>query len=33
MIFQTHLRVLDHVSYDTSELFNCFVTFVHLMEE
>ena len=28
MTFQTHLCVLDHVSYDTGEFFNCFVTFV-----
>ena len=33
MIFQTHLRVLDHVSYDTGEFFNCLVTFVHPMEK
>ena len=26
MIFQTHLHVLNHVSYDTGEFFNCFVT-------
>ena len=33
MIFQTHLRVLDYESDDSGEFFDCFVTFVHLMEE
>ena len=33
MIFQTHLHILDHVSYDTGEFFDCFVTLVHLMDE
>ena len=33
MIFQTHFCVLYHVGNDNGEFFNCFVTFVHPMEE
>ena len=33
MIFQTHLCVLDQEPDDNVEFFDCFVTFVHLVEE
>ena len=33
MIFQTHLCVLDQEPDDNGELFDCFVTFVHLVEK